>query len=183
MTRNSFSRRTWKEIATAKMADMLKTVMRWGRIDFAPEHRPPSALRVVVATVVSIAGSLAADAVIVAIGEALWPKTKGYAHFAFADYGKLTVIGVVIACIAWPIVARVCAAPRWLFLRLAVLVTLVLLLPDVYILYKGQPGDAVGVLMVMHLAIGAVTYAALVGLAPVRTASARRGARFVSDPL
>jgi hypothetical protein len=144
--------------------------MSLAKIDFAPAHRQPSWVRVLIASAVSIAGSLIADAVIVALGVAIWPATKGYVHFEFADYGKLTVIGVVIACVAWPIVTRVCAAPRWLFLRLAVLVTLVLLLPDVYILSLGQPGTAVTVLMVMHLAIGAVTYAALVGIAPVRAA-------------
>ena len=154
----------------AMMPFMLKRVMSLAKIDFAPAHRQPSFVRLLIASIVSIAGSLIADAVIVALGVAIWPATKGYAHFKFADYGKLTVIGVVIACAAWPIVTRVCAAPRWLFLRLAVLVTLVLLLPDVYILYKGQPGTAVAVLMVMHLAIGVVTYAALVSIAPVRGA-------------
>jgi O-antigen ligase len=154
---------------------MLQQLMSLARLDFAPEHRQPSAVRVVIASVGSIVGSLLADAAIVAVGQALMPGTKGYVHFRFSDYGKLTVIGVVIACIAWPIVTRVCAAPRWLFFRLAILVTLVLLLPDVYILDKGQPGDAVGVLMVMHLAIGVVTYNLLVRVAPVR--SARRSAR------
>src|ERR1700755_956308 len=57
--------------------------------------------------------------------------------------------------------------PRWLFFRLAILVTVVLLLPDVYILYRGQPADAVAVLMVMHLAIALVTYNLLVRLAPI----------------
>ena len=57
------------------------------------------------------------------IGQAVFPSTRGYAHFQFADYAKLTVIGVVIACAAWPAVTRVYAAPRWLFFRLAVLVT------------------------------------------------------------
>ncbi|HET9171049.1 MAG TPA: DUF6069 family protein [Actinospica sp.] len=150
---------------------MLKWVMSLARIDFAPSHRQPSWVRVLIASAASIAGSLIADAAIVALGVAIWPATKGYVHFAFADYAKLTVVGVVIACAAWPVVTRVCAAPRWLFLRLAVLVTLVLLLPDVYILALGQPGTAVTVLMVMHLAIGAVTYAALVGIAPVRAAA------------
>jgi len=152
------------------MPCMVKWVMSLARIDFAPAHRQPATVRVLIASAASIAGSLIADAVIVAVGVAIWPATKGYVHFKFADYGKLTVIGVVIACIAWPIVTRVCAAPRWLFPRLAVLVTLVLLLPDVYLLYLGQPGTAVAVLMVMHVAIGAVTYAALVGIAPVRAA-------------
>ena len=53
-------------------------------------------------------------------------------------------------------------------LRLAVLVTAVLLLPDVWLLVKGEPALAVLVLVLMHLAIGVVTYNSLVRLAPVR---------------
>jgi len=52
--------------------------------------------------------------------------------------------------------------------RLAVLVTLVLLLPDVWILLNGEALKAVAVLMVMHLAIAVVTYNALVRIAPTR---------------
>jgi hypothetical protein len=80
------------------------------------------------------------------------------------------VIGVIIACVAWPVVTRISSEPRWLFFRMAILVTLVLWLPDVYILYRGQPGEAVAFLFLMHLAIAAVTYNLLVHLAPVRTA-------------
>jgi hypothetical protein len=77
-------------------------------------------------------------------------------------------VGVLIACAAWPVVARISSAPRWLFFRLAIAVTIVLLLPDVYIWHQGQSAQAVGVLMVMHLAIALVTYNLLVHLAPVR---------------
>jgi hypothetical protein len=115
---------------------------------------------------VAVAGSLAADALLVIVGVAIFPHTKGYEHFAFGDYAKLTIIGVVIACVAWPIVVRMTSAPRWLFSRLAVLVTLVLLVPDVWLLAKGQSGQAVAVLIVMHLAIAVITYFALVILAP-----------------
>lgn len=137
------------------------------RLDFSPQHRKPSGLRVLVATILSIAGSLAADALLVVIGQAVFPSTRGYPHFQFPDYGKLTVIGVIIACVAWPIVTRICAQPRWLFLRLAVLVTLVLWAPDLYILHGGAPGDAVFILMLMHVAIALVTYNLLVRVAPV----------------
>jgi Family of unknown function (DUF6069) len=137
------------------------------RLDFSPQHRQPNGLRVLVATVLSIAGSLAADALLVVMGQAVFPSTRGYPHFQFPDYGKLTVIGVIIACVGWPIVTRICAQPRWLFLRLAVLVTLVLWLPDLYILHGGAPGEAVAVLMLMHLAIAVVTYNLLVRVAPV----------------
>jgi hypothetical protein len=97
----------------------------------------------------------------------MFPTTRGYVHFDFSDYAKLTVIGVIIACLAWPIVTRITSAPRWLFSRMAVAVTLVLWLPDLMILAKGQPAQAVAVLMVMHVAIAVVTYQCLVRLAPV----------------
>jgi hypothetical protein len=138
------------------------------QVDFAPSGRPPSAGRWLVATVASVAGSLAADALLVVIGQAVFPSTRGYPHFQFSDYSKLTVIGVIIACLAWPVVTRISSAPRWLFLRMAVAVTLVLWIPDVLILAQGQPPRAVAVLFVMHLAIAVVTYNCLVRLAPAR---------------
>jgi Family of unknown function (DUF6069) len=161
-----------KSAAVAKVASL-------GRLDLSPAHRRPAAFRVVAATVASIVGSLAADAVLVVIGVALFPATRGYVHFQFSDYAKLTVIGVIIACIAWPITTRVSSAPRWLFFRLAILVTLVLLVPDLYILHMGQPAAAVAVLMVMHVAIAVVTYNLLVRLAPPRPAV--RGQRSTSS--
>jgi hypothetical protein len=151
--------------ATDTMVDRLLGVIK---VDFAPKQRQPSTARVVLATVVALIGSLAADAVLVALGEAVFPTTKGYAHFQFSDYSKLTIIGVIIACAAWPIVTRITSAPRWLFFRLAIAVTFVLFLPDFYILKQGQPAKAVAVLLCMHVAIAVVTYNALVRLAPVR---------------
>jgi hypothetical protein len=158
----------------AGLPPWLERVLGLVRVDFTPGHRQPSIWRVLVALVVSIAGSLAADALIVLIATAVFPSTKGYVHFQFHDYAKLTVIGVVIACAAWPVVTRVSSAPRWLFFRLAILVTLVLWLPDLYILDLGQPARAVAVLMLMHLAIALVTYNSLVRIAKVEP-SARAG--------
>jgi hypothetical protein len=138
------------------------------RVDFAPAHRQPSAGRVAAATVLSVGGSLLADALLVAIGTAVFPSTKGYVHFQFSDYAKLTVVGVIIACVAWPIVTRISSSPRWIFFRLAILVTLGLYLPDLGLLVKGEPAKAVAVLMAMHLAIAVVTYNVLVHVAAVR---------------
>ena len=140
-------------------------------LDFSPEHSQPTTARVLLATLVALAGSLAADAALVAAGKAIFPKTHHYGHFQFSDYGKLTVIGVLIACAAWPVVTRITSKPRWLFFRMAIAVPLVLWLPDLYFLYKAQPSDAVGVLILMHLAIALVTYNVLVHLAPVRPAA------------
>src|ERR1700723_386512 len=108
-----------------------------------PPPRPPTLLRVALVTVAAVALSLLADAALVAIGTRVFPSTVGYTHFRFSDYARLTVIGVVIACAAWPVVARITEVPRRLFLWLAVAVTAVLLLPDLYILHQGQPARAV----------------------------------------
>jgi len=145
---------------------MLKHLTATAAIDLRPRHAQPKVSRVVLVTLAAIAGSLAADALLVVIGQAIFPGTRGYVHFQFHDYARLTVVGVIIACAAWPVVTRISSDPRWLFLRLAILVTLVLWMPDVYILYRGQPADAVAVLFVMHLAIALVTYNLLVRLAP-----------------
>jgi len=155
-----------------KLPPAIDRGLRPFHVDFAPAGRPPSAVSVVAATIVSIAGSLAADALLVTIGQAVFPSTRGYAHFQFPDYSKLTVIGVVIACLAWPIVTRISSAPRWLFLRMAVAVTLVLWLPDVYIVVLGAPPKAVAFLFFMHLAIALVTYNCLVHMAKIRPLSA-----------
>jgi hypothetical protein len=121
------------------------------RVGLAPRHTQPSWVSVALATVASVAGSLVADAAVVAMGTTLMPSTKGYVHFNFSDDAKLTVIGVLIACVAWPVVTRISSEPRWLFLRLAVLVTEVLLLPDAWLMERpatgaglGTDGDALG---------------------------------------
>jgi len=159
---------------------MLKLLTATAGIDFRPRHAQPKISRVVLATLAAVAGSLAADALLVVIGQASFPGTRGYVHFQFHDYARLTVIGVIIACAAWPVVTRISSDPRWLFLRLTILVTLVLWIPDVYILYRGQPGDAVAVLFVMHLAIALVTYNVLVRLAPTGPAPRQAPSRGIS---
>jgi hypothetical protein len=121
---------------------------------------------VVWATVVAVALSLAADALLVGAGTRVFPSTRGDGHFRPGDYATLTVIGVVAAGLAWPVVVRVSPAPRWLYLRLACLVTVVLWVPDVVLLARHQPARAVLVLMVMHLAVAVVTYNVMVRLAP-----------------
>ncbi len=146
----------------------LRRALALFRVDFPGRHHQPRLLRLAIATVVAVLGSLAADKVLVEIGTAVFPGTKGYVHFRFSDYAKLTVIGVVIACAAWPIVTWVSSSPRWLFFRLAIIVTLILWLPDVWILTQGAPVRAVLVLIVMHLAIALVSYNALVYVAPTR---------------
>jgi hypothetical protein len=160
---------------------MLQKALNLFHVDFAPAHGQPTGARMALATIVSLVGSLLADALIVVFAQAAVPAAKGYQHFQFADYSKLTIVGVLIACAAWPITTRITSTPRWLFFRMAVLVTLVLFLPDFYILAMGQPAKAVAFLFVMHVAIALVTYYSLVLLAPVGAAR-RRAASHRAQP-
>ena len=145
------------------------------RVDWSPSRRQPRIEWVAVATVLAIAGALIADALLVKAGTSLFPSTNGYEHFRFDDYAKFTVIGVVVGCAGWPIVTRITSAPRWLFSRLAVLISLVLFLPDVWLLLRHQPLNAVLVLMIMHVAVALVTYQIVVRVALPRDPRRRRG--------
>jgi hypothetical protein len=147
---------------------VLDRAMTLARVDLAPSHRAPSPAAVAAGTGLSAGLCLLADALLVVVGTLVFPSTRGYDHFRFADYAKLTVIGVIIAGLAWPVVVRLTSDPRWVFARLAVLVTAVLLLPDLYIWLTGQPGRAVLVLAAMHLAIALITYNVMVRVAPAR---------------
>ncbi|MFI5287596.1 MAG: hypothetical protein ACHQ4F_14935, partial [Candidatus Dormibacteria bacterium] len=143
------------------------------RVDWAPSHRQPTIARLASATMVAIAGSLAADALLVAIGTHVFPTTAGYGHFRFNDYAKLTIIGVLIGAAGWPVVTHISSAPRWVYGWLTILISLALFLPDAWLLVRGQPPRAVAVLMAMHVAIAVVIYCTMVSVAPIRTARHR----------
>jgi H+/Cl- antiporter ClcA len=140
------------------------------RVDWAPAHRQPTPLRVALATAIAVVGSLAADAILVAIGTHVFPTTVRYGHFRFDDYAKLTIIGVVVGAMGWPVLTRISSAPKWLYGCLTVLISLVLLLPDAWLLIHHQPPKAVAVLMCMHVAVAAIIYCTMVNVAPVRQA-------------
>jgi hypothetical protein len=150
----------------------VQRALAFSTIDVAPTHRPPSAGRIVLSTVSSIGGSLLITALLVSIGTTLISSTRDYVHFQFSDYATLTVIGVVIACATWTVVARISSSPRWLFLRLATLVMIVLSATDLWLLARGQPADAIALLLTIHLAVILLTYNVLVRVAPDRP---RRG--------
>jgi hypothetical protein len=152
---------------TVQSPTQLGRALALAHVDFPRGTPQPSIFTVVLATVASVVGALAADAAIVAAAVRAFPYLQNYPHFQFSDYSKLTVVGVLIACAAWPVVTRISSTPRWLFFRMAILVTLFLWLPDIYIYTKGQPAHAVAVLMAMHVAIALVTYNLLVHVARV----------------
>jgi hypothetical protein len=159
-----------------RFPEWFRSALRALRLDFRPGHQP-STSSVLLASLVALGGSLLADYLLVRAGTAIFPATKDFVHFQFSDYAKLTIIGVVIACVGWPLATRLTSTPRQLFLRLAVIVTVILLIPDAWIWLRGEPGKAVFVLVWMHLAIALVTYNALVCIAPStrgRHAASRR---------
>jgi len=141
-------------------------VLRALHVDPSPAHLRPARTALAAATLAALTGSVGACAVIVWAGTRLVPGLAGYTHFRFAAYAPLTVVGVLAACVTWPVAAHLSPTPRWVLFRLAVLVTAVLWVPDLVLLARHQPGSAVLILMTMHLAVAVVTYQCLVRMAP-----------------
>jgi hypothetical protein len=140
-------------------------IWRAARVDLRA-GRPPSGIRLVLATVGSVIVSLALDVLAVHVATTQFPATRHFSHFRPADYGTLTVVGVLLAAGGWAVLVRLSSAARWLYFRLAVVATLVLWIPDAILLALGEPPAGVLTLMVMHLLIALVTYNLLVRIAP-----------------
>jgi hypothetical protein len=146
----------------------IQSLLRAFRLDLkANQQRQPGTVAIVLATFVALVGSVLADYLLVKLGTHVFPSTVGYSHFRFSDYARLTVVGVVIACAAWPVATLLTSTPREFFFRAAIVITIVLFAPDLYIWHGGSPLKAVFVLICLHVAIAIVTYNALVRLAPV----------------
>jgi hypothetical protein len=143
----------------------LERVRRIARLDLRP-GTPPSNVRLVVATLASVALSLVLNALAVHVATSEFPSTRHFSHFRFDDYGTLTIVGVLFGATGWAGVVRLSSEARWLLLRLAVIVSVVLFLPDVWILVQGESGQGVATLVVMHVLVALVTYNVLVRVAP-----------------
>ncbi|MGH9099108.1 MAG: DUF6069 family protein, partial [Acidimicrobiales bacterium] len=143
----------------------LERVRRAARLDLRP-GRPPSGIRWMLATLASVALALALDALAVHVATSEFPSTRHFSHFDFTDYGTLTVGGVLFGAVGWAAVSRLSSSAHWLLFRLAVIVSVVSWLPDVWILFEGETAKGVATLMVMHLVVAVVTYNLLVRVAP-----------------
>ncbi|MFY9783515.1 MAG: hypothetical protein WAK12_08300, partial [Acidimicrobiales bacterium] len=146
-------------------SSLIERTLAWWHVDLKPSSERPSAIRIVIVAILAALGSVGVNALLVALVTYLNPPLTSYAHFQLDDYGTLTVIGVLAASAAWDVVLRISSSPRWLLLRMAVLVTVVLWIPDVYLFTKHEPSAGVVTLMIMHLAVALVTYNALVRFA------------------
>jgi len=128
----------------------------------------PSAPRIAVVTALSILASIGADALLVKLAVSSAPSLRNYSHFRLDDYGLLSLVGIAAAGAAWWLVVRFVTTPRPVFFRLAVVATLALWTPDVWLLIRHEPAGGVLTLAAMHLAIALITYNLLVRAAPVR---------------
>src|ERR1035438_5709952 len=127
----------------------------------------PSARRVTLVTMLSALASLVVNAALVWLATAFDPPLQHYSHFRLSDYGTLTIVGVAGAGVAWYLAARILTTPRRTFFRVAVVVMVVLWVPDVWLLIKHEPTRAVVFLVIMHAAVALITYNFLVHAAPV----------------
>jgi hypothetical protein len=132
----------------------------------------PSGLRVGVVTVIAALASIVVNAALVWLATAFDPSIKHFSHFRLSDYGTLTAVGVIGAGVAWYVVARTFVTPRRTFFRVAVVVMVVLWLPDLWLLAKHEPTRGVVFLVIMHVAVALITYNLLVFAAPVRASEA-----------
>jgi hypothetical protein len=153
-------------------ADRIEHALVYMKLDvFNPRPRVPLG-RWLGATAVALTLALLGDTVLARLAAQLQPSLSNYPHFQFHDYAKLTIIGVVFACVGWLALAFVGYEPRWLYFRLSILGTLVLYLPDLWLLVRGQPAAAVGTLVVMHLAVIVAIYFSMTVIAGYRSESA-----------
>lgn len=145
---------------------LLDVAMRITRLGARPETRRPSLPFSALGTAVGVLLSVAANVLIVHLAVGLFPALAGYEHFRFSDYARFTVLGSLIACAGWPVLCLVSSAPVRVYTAIAVLGTVVLWLPDVYILLVlHEPARAVATLMVMHVAVPLVSCLSMVAIA------------------
>jgi hypothetical protein len=119
-----------------------------------------------VVTAIAAIASVVVNAALVWLATAFDPALQHYSHFRLADYGALTVVGVISAGVAWYIATRNLVTPRHTFFRVAVATMVVLWVPDVWLFVKHEPTRAVIFLILMHLAVALITYNLLVFAAP-----------------
>jgi hypothetical protein len=150
-------------------SSLAQRAFRLAGINPSPKAAPPTHRRLAAAGLAAVVVSLVADIVLAAAGRAAFTVPVSFSKFSFGSYGLLTVLGIAGATATWGAVTRLSSRPKWLLTRLAVLVSALFLIPDFLLL--GTPANPTGpvvILMLMHLAIAAITYTALIKVAPVR---------------
>ena len=140
----------------------------WLGIDLPAGRAQPAWWRWLVAALIAGVLSVAACGILAAAGTAADPAAAGYEHFRFPDYAKLTIAGVIAAVIVWPIITLLSSRAGRLYVGISALALVASFAPDLWILHGGQPPIAVAFLGLMHVAVAAITVAAILVVAPQR---------------
>lgn len=149
-------------IANSSVTDRVRRICG---LDMSPTLLPPKLGRLVFASVLAVVCSLAVDDLIIKVAISVYPSDRGFSHFRPFDYGSLTILGVVAASAFWPVALRISSSGRQLFFRVAIVASILLWIPDLWLLARHESVSAVGALMTMHLAIALITYGALTRIA------------------
>lgn len=138
------------------------------------EQTRPTARSLARAIAMATIGSALATSVIAFVAHAAG-VSDDFDPIAPAAYLTLAVIGVSLASLSWFAIARRAANPRALLTRLVPAVVLISFIPDLLLgANQSEPGTswgAVAALMLMHLAVAAITVPTLALLIPVRDAN------------
>ncbi|MFC4066559.1 DUF6069 family protein [Actinoplanes subglobosus] len=124
------------------------------------------------ATGIAVAGGLIINSLIAAAALGLGASDE-FQQLTLPVYGPLTVIGAVIAAVAWRVIVGRSRNARRILRILVPVVLLVSLIPDFLLLAsKSQPGTTttgVIALILMHFGVAAVAVPAFQRLMPPRT--------------
>jgi len=138
------------------------------------EQARPTARLLARAIGIASIGSALATSVIAFVAHAAG-VSDDFDPIAPSDYLTLAVIGVGLASLSWFAIARRTANPRTILTRLVPAVVLISFIPDLLLgVSQSEPGTtwgAVAWLMLMHLAVAAITVPTLARVIPVRDAN------------
>lgn len=153
----------------------MRFAVRLTRLDLRPSAVQPSLLRTAAGVAAGVVLSLGLNWLLVRFAITRFPDLAGFPHFQLLDFGRLTVIGALIACVGWPILTRLSSSPGWIYAWCAVLGTLVLWLPDLYIwAHLHEPGRAVMILGTMHVTVVVVSCLSMITIAGMPRGGATR---------
>jgi uncharacterized protein DUF6069 len=126
-----------------------------------------------VAAAIGAVGSLVVNSVIALLAKAIFDIPDEFQPLTLPVYGFLTVVGAIIGAVVWHLIVARSRNASGVLRVLVPTVVVLSLIPDVMLLVDGsQPGTTtagVVALMLMHVAVAAVTVAALRRFTPPRS--------------
>jgi hypothetical protein len=125
------------------------------------------------AAAIGAVGSLVVNSVIALLAKAIFDIPDEFQPLTLPVYGFLTVVGAIIGAVVWHLIVARSRNASGVLRVLVPTVVVLSLIPDVMLLAnESQPGTTtagVVALMLMHVAVAAVTVAALRRFTPPRS--------------